>query len=126
MIAKGIAKEDVIKVAENGADLSDTERIYKKHKNEIWTSAITLQELILIARRENIDSGILIESMINLCEIKDVNLDTEMMLTSVEIMKKYNATFFDALHAVACNNDEIISSDSFFDRIGLKRIKLEF
>jgi len=41
------------------------------------------------------------------------------------LIKKYQMTPVDALHAVLCQNDSIVSSDKKYDLMGLKRIKLE-
>ena len=33
----------------------NAEKIYKKYKNELWTSTLTLKELLLLAYRDNKD-----------------------------------------------------------------------
>jgi hypothetical protein len=40
-------------------------------------------------------------------------------------MKEKGMNVFDALHAVTCGDNMIISSDSIFDMVGLGRISLE-
>jgi len=49
----------------------------------------------------------------------------EDALTVAYFMNNYNFNVFDALHAVSCGSDEIISSGSIFDSIGIERIPLE-
>ncbi len=103
----------------------NAEKIYKKHKNEMWTSGLTLKELILIAYREHKDPTLIVEKASNLMEIREPKIGIEGYLSACYLMKKYNVTPFDALHAVYCANDTIVSSDKKYDEMGLKRIKIE-
>jgi len=103
----------------------NAERIYKNYKNEMWTSGLTLNELILISYREGNDPIEIVEKASRLIEIREPIIGTEGYLSACYLMKKYDMTPFDALHAVYCGKDAIISSDKKYDEIGLKRIKLE-
>ncbi|MEW6294719.1 MAG: PIN domain-containing protein [Candidatus Diapherotrites archaeon] len=112
-----IKKEDRLK--------RKAEEIYEKYRKQIWTSVLSLQELMLYFHREKLEAVSLIEKLINLVEIKPLNLTKEDCLTASYLAKKYNLTPFDSLHAVISQGDTIISSDAVYDKIGLKRIKLE-
>ena len=103
----------------------NSEQIYKNHKNELWTSGLTLNELILISYREGKDPTEIVEKASRLMEIREPTIGIEGYLSTCYLMKKYNMSPFDALHAVYCGNDAIVSSDKKYDAIGLKRIKLE-
>jgi len=103
----------------------NAERIYRDHKNEIWTSTHTLTELMLLAYREGKDPLELVEKASNLVEIREPQIGVGGYLSACYVMKKYGVTPFDALHAIYCGEDEIISSDRKYDKIGLRRVRLE-
>ena len=103
----------------------NAERIYEKHKDEIWTSTHTLMELILLAYRDGKDPLEMVEGASNLVEVREPKIGVNGYLSACYVMKKYGVTPFDALHAIYCDGDEIISSDKKYDEIGLKRVKLE-
>jgi len=97
-------------------------RILKEHKGEIRTSVSVMIEIALLCKKFKINT---IKVFTNLFELIEVNEETysTCMQASVYI-EKYNLNVFDAFHAAFCSNDKIISSDSVFDSIGLKRLKL--
>ena len=101
------------------------EEIYTKHYKDIWTSTITLQEIILYATREKHNPAEYIEKMLGLVKVKESIITVEICFGVADLMNKYNFTTFDAFHAMLCEGDIIISSDKIYDRIGLKRLKLE-
>jgi len=104
---------------------TNAEKIYGEHKDKIWTSTHTLTELMLLAYRDGKDPLEMVERASNLVEVREPQIGVAGYLSACYVMKKYGATPFDALHAVYCGGDEIISSDKKYDVIGLKRIKLE-
>ena len=101
------------------------ENIYNKHKGELWTSTITLLEMLLWARREGYEPAEVIEGVSSLVEIKDINLNYHMLLAVSSLMNEYKLTPFDALHAFIAKDTTIVSSERKYDKIGLKRIRLE-
>ncbi|UCH89587.1 MAG: PIN domain-containing protein [Thermoplasmata archaeon] len=101
------------------------EKLYKKHQNELWTSTLTIKELMLLAYRDNKDVTDIIEKASALMPVKEVDIGVEGHIAASFLIKKYKMTPFDALHAVICDNDSIISSDKKYDLIGLNRITLE-
>jgi predicted nucleic acid-binding protein len=103
----------------------NAEKIYRKYKNELWTSELTLKELMFLAIRENKDPTDIIEKASELMPIKAPDIGVEGHIAACYLIKRYQMTPFDALHAVLCQNDTIVSSDKKYDKIGLRRIKLE-
>lgn len=98
-------------------------RIYNQHKSDIFTSNITIVELLLLAKRFNIDSERLLVSVFQLVRV--VGISKNDALAVAHCIKKYNLNVFDAFHSVLCGNSPIISSDKVYDKIFDNRIKLE-
>ena len=102
------------------------EQIYNKHRVEIWTSQLAIEESLLYSKKLNMNALDLISEIYDLIEVKNIVMNIQVYAEAAFIMNKYNATVFDSMHAIAAKNDgTIISSDSIYDKIGLKRIKLE-
>lgn len=100
--------------------------ILNKYKQEIWTSQITTQELTLYAYKYKKDPTTFLDSFCNSANVVDVTLNRTFFLIATHIMHRYGATPFDAMHAVIAKEDgTIVSSDSIYDKMGLKRIALE-
>src|SRR3989338_2005777 len=105
---------------------NNAESIYEKYNDEIWGSQILLQELMLYSYKNKLDTVTIIEETVNLIKIKNISINYEYIIASSHIMSNYKASPFDSMHAVLARQDGvIISSDSVYDKIGLKRIKLE-
>lgn len=98
------------------------EKILKENRDKIWTSDWTVVELLMLAKEYGLDEEKLVFSMSTLSEIDG---DINKLLSAAHLMKEKGLTTFDALHASSVGDDFIISSDSVYDKIGLKRIKLE-
>lgn len=101
------------------------EDLYLKNHRVIWTSAITLQEIILYATREGHNAAEYIEKIVGLVKVKNAVITAETCLAVADLMGKYGFTMFDAFHALLSEGDAIISSDKIYDRLGMQRIKLE-
>lgn len=97
--------------------------LYNTHEGDILTSGVTLVELLLLSSKYGLDPERLITDCIQLVE--DIKgLQPKKALLAAHYMKEKNFTVFDALHG-AYAKEEIISSDDVYEKIGLKRIKLE-
>ena len=94
-------------------------KLLEKYKGEITTSVITFVELMLLAKRYELDPIELTSSVMALC-----NIDDERLLRAAICIKEHNINVFDAFHAAYCG-DTIISSDTIFEKLGIKRIRLE-
>lgn len=104
----------------------NAERLYRQYRDEMWTSQITAQELLLYARKHTIRAPDLLDAFYDLARVVEVDVDAGFLTATAHTMDTYNTTPFDAMHAMAAREDGIIiSSDSVYDRIGLKRIRLE-
>ncbi len=101
----------------------NAKRIYQKYKGQIWTSGVTLIEMLLICEEYELDPERVIVDILEIAEIRGI--DVNKVLLAAHFMKEENLNVFDSMHASFCGEDVIISSDKAFDRIGLKRIKLE-
>lgn len=97
----------------------NAKKILKRYEGEITTSIVTFIELALLAKRYNLDVVKIFTSVISICSIDD-----DKLLKAAIYMKDYNLNVFDSFHAAYCNG-KIISSDSIYERVGIKRIKLE-
>ena len=93
----------------------------EKYKGSIWTSEYAIIEILLICKKFNLDPENVVASILQIADVDN----KDSLLAVAHLMKKYKMSVFDALHAVASGNDEIISSDKIYDKIGLRRIRLE-
>ncbi|NJE00068.1 type II toxin-antitoxin system VapC family toxin [Thermococcus sp. LS1] len=94
-------------------------KIYSDHKGNITTSEVTFIELMLLAKRYNLDPVRLTAAVMAIC-----NIDDGEPLKAAFYIKEHGLNVFDAFQAAHCRGT-IISSDKAFDKIGIKRIKLE-
>ncbi len=94
-------------------------KLLEKYKDQITTSEATFIELMLLAKRYNLNPVKITASVMAICNIKD---DTP--LKAAIYIRDHNIGVFDAFHAAHCTNT-IISSDQVFEKLGIKRIKLE-
>ena len=95
----------------------------QEHEGDLWTSPVTIIELLLLAKRRELDPERLIVDALQIAQLQ--HSDAQVFLRAARYMREHRAGVFDAVHAGYCGDDEIISSDMIFDKIGLKRIALE-
>ena len=100
----------------------NAEKLLKKHKNNIWTSGWTIIEIFMLSEKFGLDPESVVTSIKEMARIEG---GSSLLLSVAYLMKEKYMNTFDALHAISCGKDRIISSDGKFDEIGLKRIKLE-
>jgi predicted nucleic acid-binding protein len=79
--------------------------------------------MLLLAEEYKLDPERVVVDILEIAEVKGI--DINILLLTSHLMKHKNVNVFDAFHASFCGKDEIISSDSVFDKLGLKRISLE-
>ncbi len=104
---------------------ANAEKYYHKFKNKMWTSFLTMIELMLWAYSHKKDPLPFVEGAFGLVKLKKTEIPFEKLLAACYLIEKYSCTTFDSLHATICGEDEILSSDRKYDKMGLKRIKLE-
>ena len=97
--------------------------LYQKYKGQIWTSPITLIELLLLADEFKLDPERLLVDAVSIAKLRGG--DPHVFLLAAHHMKEKKSRAFDSLHAAFCGDDRIISSDKVFDKLGLRRIRLE-
>ncbi len=97
----------------------NAKRILNEYKGQITTSIITFIELALLAKKHNLDIVKIFTSVMAIC-----NVDDEKLLKAAIYIRDYGLGVFDAFHAAYCDG-KIISSDSAYDRVGIKQIRLE-
>ncbi|MDP3765669.1 MAG: PIN domain-containing protein [Nanoarchaeota archaeon] len=98
-------------------------KILKENKGKITTSISVMIELALVCKRLKIN---VLDAFANIFELVNVNEEEySICMQAAVYVEKYNVGVFDSFNAAFCGKDEIISSDSVYDIIGLQRIKLE-
>ena len=97
-------------------------RIYRRHRESIWTSGWAIAELLLVAEEFKMDPERLVADIFEIAAVRDANKET--LKGAAHLMKRHGMSTFDALHAASCGDDVIVSSDSVYDALGLPRIKL--
>lgn len=88
------------------------EELYEDHRGDLWTSAFTLIELLLVAYREDRNAERVVTSAAELVEIRG-NLQT--VIAASTYVDDHGLTPFDALHLVQSDGDTIVSSDDAYD-----------
>ena len=86
--------------------------LYREYSAVLWTSELTLIELLLVAYREDRDAELVIA---NVRELVDVEGDGDTVLAAASYVEEHGFTPFDALHLVRSNGDVIVSSDEAYD-----------
>ncbi len=101
---------------------SDARKILEKHEDDIWTSIVTVLEISLLCKREEIDIERAMVDVLQIAELKGV--EHEIVFRAIEHMEKDGLNVFDAFHASFCGDDKMISSDKVFDRVIGERVEL--
>ena len=97
--------------------------LLKQYKGRIWTSQLAVIEIFMIAKRLDLDVENIASAIFELSDVRGISKD--VVLGAAHLIKKEGVSVFDAFHSMTCGEDSIISSDSVFDKIGIKRIPLE-
>ncbi len=97
-------------------------KIYGKYEGSLWTSVATVVELMLLAKRFEMDVEELVVNLSKTAEIRGV--DVNVVLLAAHFIKHYKINVFYAFHAAFCGNDAVISSDEVFDKLCMARILL--
>ncbi len=96
-------------------------KLLKQYQGKIFTSQMTLVELLLLAVENKLDPERLLLDAMGIAQIIE---DVHPILVAAHYIKEKQANVFDALHASFCGKNKIISSDKIFDKLGLERIPL--
>lgn len=98
------------------------QRVLQAQRRGIWTSAVTLAEVLMVGKRAGLNPERMTSDIINIVEVDEVT--KKVVLRAAIFMARHGLSAFDAFHAAYAMDDTIISSDHIFDKIGLKRIPL--
>ena len=90
------------------------ETVYRDTQGELWTSAFTLVELLLVAYREDLCATRVVA---NATELVDVRGDSDTVLTAATYVEDDGFTPFDAIHLAESDGDTIVSSDETYEGI---------
>lgn len=102
---------------------SPAKRLFEQHRDRLWTSVVTVIEMLLLSERMQLDPERIVMDVTEIAEVRGA--DRTKLLLAAHFMQENKLHTFDALHAAFAQGDEILSSDRVYDRIGLKRIPLE-
>ena len=97
----------------------NAKKILERYEGQITTSETTFLELLIVAKKYDLDPVRLTSAVMALTGIED-----DVYLRAAYYMKEYGLNAFDAFHAAKCGC-LIISSDRAYEKVGIKRIRLE-
>ena len=99
------------------------ETVYESHADDLWTSQLTLIELLLVGYREELDTERVVTNAATLVEVRG---DVKTVVSAATYVEDHGFTPFDALHLVESDGDTIVSSDGtyegFAERCDLKTV----
>lgn len=104
---------------ENDRLRKSAEKLFATMKGAIWTSVVTIVEIVLVAKRRGASIQELMRDLIQITEVRGVT-GAQLMLAA-RYIDEDGAGVFDAFHA-ALSNGNIISSDTIYDKLGLSRV----
>lgn len=97
--------------------------LLRNHRGKIRTSTSVMIEIALVCKRFGLDIP---KAFANIFEVIKVDEETySISMRAALYIEKYGLNVFDAFHAASCGDDLIISSDTAYEKVGLKRVKLE-
>ncbi|MFW6048501.1 MAG: type II toxin-antitoxin system VapC family toxin [Candidatus Natronoplasma sp.] len=101
---------------------SHAKKVLDEYEGGIWTSIVTVLEISLLCKREDIDIERAMVDLVQIAELKGV--ETDLVFQAVEYMEKDGLNVFDAFHASFCDDEPMISSDKVFDKVLSERVDL--
>ena len=96
--------------------------IADEHAGELYTSRMTMLELLMISDRFDFDR---MEALSYALEIAPIHEDETVLFQAADYMDQLGFTAFDAYHVAYAGSDPIISSDKQFDEVTDHRLRLE-
>ena len=97
--------------------------LFIKNKGAIRTSVSVMIEVALVCKRKQMHLPDVFKNVLEVIQIDEGSYAVCMSATLY--IEKHGLGVFDAFNAAYCGYDTMLSSDSAYDRIGIKRIKLE-
>ncbi|WP_050032521.1 type II toxin-antitoxin system VapC family toxin [Halorubrum halophilum] len=96
--------------------------IASEYEGEIYTTRMTLLELLVISDRFEFDR---MEALSYALEIASIPEDETVLFQAADYMDQHGRTAFDAYHLAYADTDPIISSDNAFDAVTDDRVPIE-
>ena len=97
-------------------------QVYNKNKKDIFISPFIIAEIMIICKRENIPIKETIIQISRIAKLENFSWDT--FFRSCDFVEKGASVFDSLLMALCSENDQIISSDSIYEKFGFKIIGL--
>ncbi len=97
------------------------EKLLATMKGTIWTSVVTVVEIVLVAKRRGANIQELMRDFLQITEVRGATL--EQLMQAARYIDEGGAGVFDAFHA-ALSDGQIISSDAVYDKLGLARVPI--
>ncbi len=91
-------------------------------KGRIWTSSASVIECLFVTVRAGLDPEIIVGSIFQIAAV--IDLPQSVAFKAAHFIKHDKVNVLDAFHAAFSEEDQIISSDTVYDKLGLKRIPL--
>lgn len=98
-------------------------KVLRENEGNIFASISVMIEVAILCRRLGLDIKKAFASVLSIARIDESSYN--LCLRAAVYMEEKKLGVFDAFHAAYCHSDTIISSDSAYDRAGIKRIRLE-
>jgi len=93
---------------------TNAKKIYHKYKDELFISPVCLIELMIVAKKVDLDPLDLLQFALKIAKLVGDNPDD--YLTACRYQKEYKLGVFDSIHVAKCNG-KIISSDNKIGQI---------
>jgi len=88
---------------------SSARDVYEENKDQIFTSQITLNELLILCEREGFDPE---EKLSGLEMLIEVRADMDRYLEAARYMNKHGLHTFDALHIAFSEEEPVLTTDN--------------
>ncbi|MBI3412705.1 MAG: PIN domain-containing protein [Candidatus Aenigmarchaeota archaeon] len=106
---------------ENDRLRKSAEKLLATMKGSIWTSVVTVVEIVLVAKRRGATIQELMRDLIQITQVRGAT--PEQLMQAARYIDEGGAGVFDAFHAALCEG-KIVSSDTIYDKLGLSRVSL--
>lgn len=104
---------------ENDRLRKGADRLLATMKGTIWTSVVTIVEIVLVAKRRGASIQELMRDLLQITEVRGAT--PAQLMQAARYTDEAGAGVFDAFHAALCEG-KIISSDTIYDKLRLSRV----
>jgi hypothetical protein len=93
----------------------------KKNRGNLVTSVIAVAEVLLVAKKYNLDAEKIVSSIFELSLVEGISPGEG--INAARLIMKEKIGVFDALHAVLSRERKVASSEHLYDKLGKRTIK---